>query len=82
MHSNRRPQQSNSHALAVSPDHDVGRGPRRPRPDARFVAVDVADVTRDWREEIIVLNGGELRIYENPARNPAPARPPLWNQDH
>lgn len=42
----------------------------------------VADVTGDWREEIVVLNGQELRIYENPAVNPAPDRPPLWSQDH
>jgi hypothetical protein len=42
----------------------------------------VADVTGDWREEIIVLNGGELRIYENPAAAVSPAQPPLWSQDH
>jgi len=42
----------------------------------------VADVTGDWREEIIVLNGGELRIYENPAGDPAPDQSPLWDQDH
>ena len=42
----------------------------------------VADVSGDWREEIVVLNGGELHIYENPARNPAPGRPSLWDQDH
>jgi hypothetical protein len=42
----------------------------------------VADVSGDWREEIIVLNGGELHVYENPARNPDPGRPPLWEQDH
>jgi hypothetical protein len=42
----------------------------------------VADATGDWREEIIVLNGGELRIYENPADDPAPAQPSLWEQDH
>jgi len=29
-----------------------------------------------------VLNGGELRICENPARNSASAQPPLWRQDH
>jgi hypothetical protein len=42
----------------------------------------VADVSGDWREEIIVLNGGELHIYENPAPNPDPNRPSLWEQDH
>jgi hypothetical protein len=42
----------------------------------------VADVSGDWREEIIVLNGDELHIYENPAPNPDPDRPSLWEQDH
>ena len=42
----------------------------------------VADVSGDWREEVIVLSGGELRIYENPAPNPDPDRPSLWDQDH
>ena len=42
----------------------------------------VADVSGDWREEIIVLNGGELHIYENPASNPDPAQASLWEQDH
>ena len=38
----------------------------------------VADVTGDWREEIIVLNGGELHIYSNTALNPRPGRKRLW----
>jgi len=42
----------------------------------------VADVSGDWREEIIVLNGSELRIYANPGPNPDPGRPSLWDQDH
>jgi hypothetical protein len=42
----------------------------------------VADVSGDWREEIIVLSGNELRIYENADPNPNPDRPPLWNQNH
>lgn len=42
----------------------------------------VADVTGDWREEIVVLNGGELHIYENLDDNPDPDRPPLWGHDH
>jgi hypothetical protein len=42
----------------------------------------VADVSGDWREEIIVLNGGELHIYENPAPNPEPGRASLWDDDH
>ena len=38
----------------------------------------VADVTGDWREEIIVLNGSELHIYQNTDRNPAFNRERLW----
>jgi len=37
----------------------------------------VADVTGDWREEIIVLNGNELHVYENRATNPRPNEPRL-----
>ncbi|MEZ6189933.1 MAG: hypothetical protein R3C45_01405 [Phycisphaerales bacterium] len=59
----------------------------------------VADVTGDWREEIIVLTGtihgadlsendtsggttgggSELHIYANPADNPRPDEPRLWD---
>jgi hypothetical protein len=42
----------------------------------------VADVSGDWREEVIVLAGGELHIYHNPAPNPRPDRARLWTQDH
>jgi hypothetical protein len=42
----------------------------------------VADVSGDWREEIIVLSGRELRIYENPEPNRNPDREPLWTQNH
>ncbi len=38
----------------------------------------VADVTGDWREEIIVLNGNELHVYHNDAANPRPQRERLW----
>ncbi len=38
----------------------------------------VADVTGDWREEIIVLNGNELHIYQNSADNPRPNVERLW----
>jgi len=38
----------------------------------------VADVTGDWREEIIVLNGKELHIYQNAERNPRPNVERLW----
>jgi len=39
----------------------------------------VADVTGDWREEIIVLNGSELHIYQNTDRNPRPSQKRLWS---
>lgn len=42
----------------------------------------VADVTGDWREELVVLNGKQLRIYTNPAPNPNPNQPSLWSQNH
>jgi len=38
----------------------------------------VADVTGDWREEIIVLNGSELHIYANSEVNPRPKQKRLW----
>lgn len=38
----------------------------------------VADVTDDWREEIIVLNGNELHIYHNAEDNPRPNVKPKW----
>ncbi|MGI5817070.1 MAG: hypothetical protein ACOX9R_03115 [Armatimonadota bacterium] len=42
----------------------------------------VADVLGDWREEIVVWNNDELRVYENLAPNPRPDRPRLWSQPH
>lgn len=42
----------------------------------------VADVTGDWREEIIVVAGDQLQIYTNPAANPNPDRPRLWESPH
>jgi len=38
----------------------------------------VADVRGDWREELIVLSGRELHIYQNTAPNPRPQQPRLW----
>jgi len=38
----------------------------------------VADVTGDWREEILVLNGRELHVHRNPAPNPRPNEKRLW----
>jgi len=42
----------------------------------------VADVAGDWREEILVINGNELHIYQNPEKNPRPDLPRLWDQQH
>jgi hypothetical protein len=42
----------------------------------------VADVSGDWREELIVLSGNELHVYENNDVNPNPNRPRLWDQVH
>lgn len=42
----------------------------------------VADVSGDWREEVIVLNGNQLHIYSNPEPNPNLDRPRLWTQNH
>ena len=39
----------------------------------------VADVRGDWREEVLVLAGSKLTVYENSATNPRPDRPRLWN---
>lgn len=41
----------------------------------------VADVSGDWREEIIVLNGNALHVYHNDAPNPRPDHPRLWADD-
>jgi hypothetical protein len=42
----------------------------------------VADVFGDWREELIVLNGNELHIYENTAPNLYADRPRLWTNNY
>jgi len=42
----------------------------------------VADVTGDWREEIVVWSGRELHVYSNPHRNPRPDVPRLWSVPH
>jgi hypothetical protein len=42
----------------------------------------VADVSGDWREELIVLNGGELHIYHNSASNQHSDRERLWSKPH
>ena len=38
----------------------------------------VADVFDDWREEILVLAGNKLTIYQNTAPNPRPNEKSLW----
>jgi len=38
----------------------------------------VADVAGDWREEIIVLAGNQLHIYQNEEKNPNPRKARLW----
>ena len=38
----------------------------------------VADVSGDWREELIVVSGNEIHIYHNDAPNPRPNQPRLW----
>ena len=42
----------------------------------------VADVSGDWREELVVINGNELQIYSNQEPNPHPDQARLWTQDH
>jgi len=42
----------------------------------------VADVSGDWREEIVVLNNNQLRIHHNDSPNPRPDQPRLWTQAH
>lgn len=46
---------------------------------ARFY---VADVSGDWREEMITFSGNELRIYHNAAPNERPNQPRLWTSRH
>jgi len=42
----------------------------------------VADVSGDWREEFIILNGNELYVYHNDAPNPNPGRKRFWSDAH
>lgn len=41
----------------------------------------VADVSGDWREEIVVLKGSRLLIYFNLTRNTNPGRDRLWREN-
>jgi hypothetical protein len=42
----------------------------------------VVDVVGDWREELVVLNGKELHIYQSEGPNPKPNAQRLSNQNH
>ncbi len=42
----------------------------------------VADVSGDWREELVVVNGGEVHVYWNSKPNPNPNRPRLWTKNY
>ena len=42
----------------------------------------VADVSGDWREEIVVLAANEIHVYHNAAENANPDHPRLWDQQH
>jgi len=42
----------------------------------------VADVSGDWREELVVLSGDEIHVYHNAEPNPNPDRPRLWTLQH
>ena len=39
----------------------------------------VADVSDDWREEVVVLSGNQLTVYSNATQNPRPDHPRLWS---
>ena len=63
-------------------DGSESRSESMPRTVARYLKLYVADVSGDWREEIIVISGNELHIYENPVANPRPKQPRLWDKQH
>lgn len=48
----------------------------------RAARIYVADVSGDWREEIIVVNGNEIRVYWNDQPNKHPKQPRYWTQQH
>jgi hypothetical protein len=51
-------------------------------PDRRMGSLIAADVSDDWREELVVFNSQELRIYSNPDANLDIHRSSLWQQNH
>ena len=42
----------------------------------------IADVSGDWREELIVINANEIHVYHNEQPNPNPDRERLWKKNH
>jgi len=42
----------------------------------------VADITGDWREEIIIVEGKQIRFFENTAPNARPLHARLWAQQN
>lgn len=42
----------------------------------------VADVSGDWREELIVLTEDEIHVYHNEAPDPAPDHERLWTRNY
>jgi hypothetical protein len=42
----------------------------------------VADISGDWREEMIIVEGRQIRIFENTNPNPRPQHPRLWQQQN
>ena len=42
----------------------------------------VADITGDWREEIIIVEGNQIRFFENTAPNAQPLHARLWTQQN
>lgn len=42
----------------------------------------VADITGDWREEIIIVEGNQIRYFENSEPNPRPQHARLWTKPH
>ena len=42
----------------------------------------VVDILGDWREEMVVLENNEIKIFENTRPNPNPDKPRLWEQAH
>jgi len=42
----------------------------------------VADISGDWREELVVVSGDQILVYSNPDVNPSPDSPSLWARNH